>query len=219
MSFTRRPKRIAGPGFNINVRYDDVQRGASRTNIQPHPYLPIARNDEVYDVKEQELLVTNRQSGMYHDGYAHCFSCLNGYELEPNKHPKEILGMVSFIGIALTEYKPSKSLSEQGFVAQVGGVVTIINEGNETIFPGDTLCLAINVNNRHIKTADKGIPREKIRFCVEPVKASDLNDPKYQIIGKAYSHARQGDRFEMGINVPHPRALVEDQEDEEPVDY
>ena len=69
------------------------------------------------------------------------------------------------------QYKPSKAYSEQGFVAQVGGVTTLINEGESTIKPGDTVALGLNLKIGRKTARDKGIPRDKIRFCL--VKAGN----------------------------------------------
>ena len=74
---------------------------------------------------------------------------------------------VQFVGVATTEYKPSKAYSEQGFVAQVGGVTTLINEGEDTIRPGDKVAIGVNLTTGRMLTRDKGIPREKIRFCIK----------------------------------------------------
>lgn len=175
MSFERRPKRIAGPGFHVNVRYDDATVAQMRTNLSSNPKIKTARSDEVYDIKEMELLVTRKDGAMYYDGYTHCFSAVNGYPntagLGETALKNKILNEVRFVGVAVTEYKPTKAYSEQGFVSQIGGVVTLINESKGTIFPGEKVKLGLELGlNRNI-TRDKGIPREKVRFCIE--KATD----------------------------------------------
>ena len=133
MSFNRLPKRIAGPGFHVNVRYDDEVIARHRTSTNSAALVSRATSDEVYDVKEMELLVRKKDSAMYYDGYTHCFSAVNGWEntqgLSGNALKEKILNDVDFVGVAVTEYKPSKAYSEQGFVSQIGGVVTLINEG------------------------------------------------------------------------------------------
>jgi len=216
MNFNRRPKRIAGPGFNINVKFDFKQMAESRTNGQAHKLFPIDRSDECYDIKEQELLVTRKENKMV-DAHSHVFSSLNGYPglavgVDENACRIKILKDVYFIGVALTEYKPDQQgYEQQGSVAQVAGVVTMINESNEIIYPGQTLVMDIQINpfNRRF-TSDKGIPREKRRLVVRPltdVYMTQLgNDPELIrkcIVGKAYSHARPDERFEMGINIGH----------------
>lgn len=178
MSFNRLPKRIAGPGFHVNVRYDDDTIARHRTSTNSAAIVSKANSDEVYDVKEMELLVKKKESAMYYDGYTHCFSAVNGWNDTQGKTTEEvkqqILNEVDFVGVAVTEYQPSKAYSEQGFVSQVGGVVTLINEGNLLISPGQKVQLGLNLDNNRLITTDRGIPREKIRFCIEPV--NDEND-------------------------------------------
>ena len=181
MNFNRRQNRIAGPGFHVNVRFDDQTMVMAHSQAsEPHARVALGRNHkENFDVKEQELLVCMKNSGMYHDGYTHCFSSANGFpdsgKIDKNASYYEvaeaILGEVKFVGVATTEYKPSKAYSEQGFVAQVGGVTTLINEGETTIKPGDTVALGLNLKIGRKTTRDRGIPRDKIRFCL--VKAGN----------------------------------------------
>ena len=175
----RRPNRIAGPGFHINIRYDDshMAQAMAATN-NAHGKVQVGTNQrEVFDVKEQELLVCKKGNTMYHDGYTHAFSVVNGF---PNTSgvsdaalEEEIMKQVQFVGIATTEYKPSKAYSEQGFVAQVGGVTTLLNEGEDTIRPGDKVAIGINLKTGRMLTRDRGIPREKIRFCLKKAAVGD----------------------------------------------
>lgn len=179
MQFNRRQNRIAGPGFHYNVRYDDQTMARAHSQVNEcHPKLKLGTtNKENFDVKEQELLVCQAKSGMYHDGYTHCFSFVNGLpdtKAVPEDQLEEaILQSVRYVGVATTEYKPSRSYSEQGFVAQVGGVSTLINESQETIKPGDTLVLGVNLAINRRVTRDKGIPRDKIRFTVKKAAVGD----------------------------------------------
>ena len=190
MNFNRRQNRIAGPGFHINVRYDDqMMAKAHSTASAPHPSLNLGRNQlENFDVKEQELLVCKRGSSMYHDGYTHCISSANGFDgsgdsklsgMDNEEIAEWVLSQVQFVGIATTEYKPSRAYSEQGFVAQVGGVTTLINEGESVIKPGDKVSLGLNLKIGRKTARDKGIPRDKIRFCLVKAGNSRAN------IGKA----------------------------------
>lgn len=233
MSFNRRPKRIAGPGFHVNVRYDDQTVSQMRSG-KSESKLPRSNSDECYDIKEMELLVTKKVSAMYRDGYTHCFSMLNGYSEEldgvaDENLEKKILDKLKFVGVAVTEYKPSKAYSEQGFVAQVGGVVTLLNEGRDTIKPGDKVRIGVELGYNRKITRDKGIPREKIRFCLkkasdtekmvkkakESVTLTSTEDAKlvefvreYRkqnelVIGKALGLAKPGDRLEVLLQPRH----------------
>lgn len=188
----RRQNRIAGPGFHINLRYDDshMARAMSATS-NAHGKLTMGTNQrEVFDVKEQELLVCKKGSTMYHDGYTHAFSVANGFPNTagvPDKELEEkIMEQVQFVGVATTEYKPSKAYSEQGFVAQVGGVTTLINEGEDTIRPGDKVAIGVNLTTGRMLTRDKGIPREKIRFCLKKAAVGDA------MVNKAILDAKCG---------------------------
>jgi len=152
-------------------------RGAGG-RINNNTLIPASAQPEVYDVKEQEILVSLKNSSMFHDGYTHVFSAVNGYPLRSAGGSaefvkREILNDVQFVGIATTEQKSNDTgFMEQGLVAQVGGVTTILNNGSDTIYPTDKIMLDINLDPRTRRvTLDKGIPREKIRFSV--MKAKD----------------------------------------------
>jgi hypothetical protein len=180
---TVRKNRVAGPGFHINCRFDQFTiaqmrgRGGVKTT---NPYLPASTHSEIYDVKEQEILIAERASGgMFHDGYTHCYSALNGYPVPaevqtPQELKQYIFNRVKFVGIAVTEQKSDDRLIENGLVAQVGGVVTLLNNGTEPIHPCDKIMLDINFSKgRSNITREKGIPREKVRIAVTPAKDED----------------------------------------------
>lgn len=176
--FNRRQKRVAGPGFHVNIKMDQQtiaqlrgRNGFGNTNS----LIPSSNHPEIYDIKEQELLVAKRAAGsMYHDGYTHCFTAVNGYDVNPNWTDRRqiadyILGDVKFVGIATTEQKADDSLIDQGCVATVAGVQTILNNGTLPIHPTDKVMLDINLSPQRASiTRDKGIPRQKIRFSVRP---------------------------------------------------
>lgn len=188
MQFNRRQNRIAGPGFHLNVRYDDQTMATAMNggnNVAPVLSAGLT-TVENFDIKEQELLVCKAQSNMYHDGYTHVFSFCNGLEntavtagaagaagTTDAEIEENILSQVRYIGVATTEYKPSKAYSEQGSVCQVGGVSTLINESSDVIKPGDILQLGVNLKANRRTTREKGIPREKIRFTVKKAAVGD----------------------------------------------
>jgi len=236
MSFNRNLKRVAGPSFVVKVRYDDHQMMRCKNNTQVNSFLSKGRRlDEVYDIKEQEFLVAlNKEKGAhYMDGYTHCFSSANNFPLDKmrqetniEKIKEAILKDVRFVGVASTEYVPSAAYQEQGFVAQVGGVVTVTNESFDTIYPGDKVMLDVALrpagsSQRSVPAgfAQKGIPAEKIRFTIKRAKTSaalaqdayDKSDQtplgivqKYQelqerVVGKSFTYARHGDRLEINL--------------------
>lgn len=179
MSFGNIKKnKVAGPQFVSNVRFDDYHIAECRGQVgsagTSSTDIPAAREEEVYDVKEGELLVCKRNGSMYTDGYAHAFSVVNGYPntagMKGDELKEKILQDVAFLGIAETEYKHSAlgSWSEQGFVAVTGGVKTILNESTHDIYPGMKLMLDIDLTHGRKATREKGIPRSKVRFTVKP---------------------------------------------------
>ena len=108
-NFNRRNKRVAGPGFHVNVKIDQfaisAMRGRHGGISRQSAYLPSSGDAEIYDIKEQELLVSKRKSAMYHDGFSHVFSAINGYHVPDSKMDKQavkdyILKEVAFMGIA-----------------------------------------------------------------------------------------------------------------------
>lgn len=175
--YQRRAKRVAGPGFHVNVKMDQFQiatmRGKNGITGQS-PLIPSSSQPEIYDIKEQEILVAKKTSGsMYHDGYTHVFSVVNGYdvgnETDTNRIRERILNEVRFVGIATTEQKADDRLIDQGCVATVGGVVTVLNNGNEPIHPTQKVMIDINLHPARASiTREKGIPRQKVRFSFRP---------------------------------------------------
>ena len=201
--YQRRAKRVAGPGFHVNVKMDQFQiatmRGRSATNngmSGTSELIPSSNQPEMYDIKEQEILVSKRTSGaMYHDGYTHVFSVVNGFDISPltfgapaSAVRDKILEQVRFVGIATTEQKADDRLIDQGCVATVGGVVTVLNGGTKPIHPTDKIMLDINLSpGRASTTREKGIPRQKVRFTFRPA------DDDERLIGRALNMCDQFD--------------------------
>ena len=189
-NFNRRPKRVAGPGFYINCRYDDFTTAKMRGKMgvsNGNSFLPPARSAECYDVKEQELLVTMKDNSSYHDGYVHVLSCINGLDAKggtADQVKEDVLNRVQFIGLAQTEFhSDNKAYMEQGLVATVGGVETILNDGEDDINAGDLVAIDLNLNpGRFSTTRSRGIPREKIRFTVK--RADDDLETIKKCLGK-----------------------------------
>ena len=187
--YQRRAKRVAGPGFHVNVKMDQFQIATMRGrngDVRQSSLIPSSSQPEIYDIKEQEILVAKKTSGsMYHDGYTHVFSVVNGYDVGPNAFDAQtikdkILNEVRFVGIATTEQKADDKLIDQGCVATVGGVVTVLNNGTEPIHPTQKVKLDINLSPARASiTREKGIPRQKVRFSFAPA------DDDLTLIGKA----------------------------------
>jgi hypothetical protein len=196
------------------------------------------RLNEIYDVKEQEFLVGYKaeKGARYMDGYTHCFSSANNFSIKkPDDKAKlsemsiaevkeAILKDVVFVGVASTEFIPTTAYQEQGFVAQVGGITTVMNESHDTIYPGDKVMLDVSLRTSGVRSkaiSQKGIPQEKIRFTIkraatsaELVRQAEVNAgggggaaaivKEYQnlqerVVGKSFSYARHGDRLEINL--------------------
>ena len=211
-SYSRKFKKLAGPSFNINVRFDDAHIRLSRsggllTSEQNRGFDKV-HSSELFDVKEGELLLAKKQSHT-RDGYARCFSSLNGFQGGGNldELKEKVYNDCVFIGVALTDFKSDQAgYMDQGFVAQVAGIVTVPHEGQETLHPGDLVGWAVSeVPYNRVR---KGIPPNKERLVL--VKApkqletemdeEDLlknSQARNRIIGKAMSYARTGDTVDL----------------------
>ena len=198
-------RRLAGPSFSLNVRYDQAFMTKRRTRssadicVGKNVKTDFTSEYEVFDVAEGEILVSKFQPGRLSDGYARCFSTVNGWQKDyaklrkvPDKDRKDpevckvnreqLLKDVQFIGVAVTPHKSEKIQKfDQGFVACVSGVVTVVNESGETLHPG--MPLAIGVCQSYPR--QHGIHNKKIRFCFRKAEKGD------DIVGKAlsYSHS------------------------------
>lgn len=189
-SYNAQPSKrngVAGPGFFINIRPDQHHIGCSQGGLggagKVSKWLPGARSSEVYDIVEGEVLVTKKESSLYHDSYSHCISSCNGWVGSKQQGPTDdmdavrdwILNEVDFIGIAHTGYTNGKigSWAEQGSVARVAGVVTVTNESNEDIHPGQSLQLDVAFTPGNRKAAGRrGVPKEKVVFSLSPIKGN-----------------------------------------------
>jgi hypothetical protein len=77
------------------------------------------------------------------------------------------------MGVAQTEHKFEKNLKiDQGLVACVGGVVTVLNESEDTIHPGDHLVLGLP----HGGAMQSGIPKQKMRFVFQRAPPTQTTD-------------------------------------------
>jgi len=182
--------------------------------------------DEAFHVKEGELLMKFKpgQGVTYRDHQMHAFSFANG--LKPAKTDRDgepaaslnasndnpgaavrrtILDRLEYAGVAVTEFKPEADVYEQGFVATLGGLNTLFNNGDNTINAGSLLCVDLPKTSRGRKSRalQTGVPNEKLQFVVTTLKA--MRDAygamahKY-IIGTALSYARPGQPVDIVLH-------------------
>ena len=223
MSGTRNFKRLGAPGHYINVRFDDAhvrlcRNGRGGPAIKNRGF-DKTHSSELFDVKEGELLLGKKLSHT-RDGYAHCFSSLNGYPGDPANPSvddlrKKIFNDCVFIGVANTPFSSEDPSMEQGFTAQVGGVVTLKHMGHEVLHPGDLV--RIDISSKPLKHTRKGIPPlkellvlrkasnnhtlESLGLGAAGAGADDLvkamAKESGRVIGKAMSLARSGDSVDI----------------------
>ena len=123
---------------------------------------------------------------------------------------RSILNKMEFAGVAVTGFKPEVDVFEQGFVATVGGLNTIFNNGKDTIHAGQILVVDIpqvaGRDQRKNRALQGGIPNDKLQFVVRPFDNA-LTDyggnekfvARY-IIGTALSYARAGDPVDIVLH-------------------
>jgi len=103
-----------------------------------------------------------------------------------------VLEDVEFLGIAATEHKAEKIVRfDQGFVACVSGVRTVINESGETLHPGDDLTFDLPVQLPN----EEGIHANKLRFCFR--KHRGIKDIYFPVVGRVLSYSRNNSRLDI----------------------
>lgn len=214
----RRIKPFARPtSFDINVAYDIRHYQQIKYGNVVDPYFPAVGTDEAFKVCEGEVLMQQKKPSVrrYGDHQMHVFSFANGLkdgrnnvlnasaQQSPAKY--SILAGLRYAGVAVTEFTPEKDVFEQGFVMTMGGLNTLFNNGNSTIYPGDLICADIpnpadagRKKNRGLQT---GVPHDKLQFIVTPYRIlSDATKPggvgpklaSEFIMGTALSYSRPG---------------------------
>ena len=233
----RRIKPYARPtSFDYNVRYDIRQYHDVKYNRVKKPFFMGASNDEVFRVMEGELLVKSTSpNARYNDKELHVFSFANGLSAPANSATgapertfngptqnsigqqrdlrRSILNTIQYMGVAVTEFSPARDVYEQGFVATIAGLNTLYNNGADTIFPGQTVCLDLPIiragetssSSTHYKRATQmGVPRDKLQFILRPHSEmlkdygeGTLNLVNRFIVGTAISYSRPGDTVDI----------------------
>lgn len=161
-----KPIKMSEDGANVSK-----QREIRRLNEN----LKFTSNDEVFDVRAGEVLVSSHtESGFSPHGRGFVFSSLNGYtSVVGESDPREALykSDIKFAGLCQSDFVSSnQALQEQGLAVQCSGVKTILNESGQTIHFGQKLILDVPDPNIGMpKKQRKGIPNEKVRFILRPI--------------------------------------------------
>ena len=198
-------RRLAGPSFSLNVRYDQAWMTKRKEQARQDLKLGETKVDfvserEVFDVKEGEILVSKQSPGRISDGYARVFSSINGWQGMPAAirqangpdadaaKKRWIKDKVQFIGIAVTGHEAKKIAKfDQGFVACISGIVTVMNESQDTLHPGTPL--TYDVCSKY--PIQHGIHARKVRFHFRKAL------PEEEVIGKALSYSKKGSTVDI----------------------
>ena len=93
-----------------------------------------------------------------------------------------------FIGVAVTGHKTEKIAKfDQGFVACISGIITVMNEGPDTLHPG--ALLTWEVCDKY--PIQHGIHARKVRFRFAKAKEGD------EIVGKVLSYSKKGSTVDI----------------------
>lgn len=136
--------------------------------------LKYTANDEVFDVRAGEPLVSSRaESGFSPHGRGFVFSSVNGYTTPTGAtDPNEALYLsdCKFAGLCQSDFTSANAaLQEQGLAVQCSGIKTILNDSSDTIHMGDKLMLHIPEKPGGSR---RGVPLEKVRFSLKRVPAN-----------------------------------------------
>ena len=194
-------RRLAGPSFSLNVRYDQAWMTKRREQARQELKIGECKCDfvseyEVFDVAEGEILVSKQAPGRISDGYARVFSTANGWQGLPlavrqgsdEEKKKEIKKRCKFIGVAVTGHKAEKiSKFDQGFVACISGIITVMNESPDTLHPG--ALLTWEVSDKY--PIQHGIHARKVRFRFKKAGPDD------EVVGKVLSYSKKGSTVDI----------------------
>ena len=199
-------RRLAGPSFSYNVRFDQQsmtkrREGATVPLTLQNADCTFVSEYEVFDVKEGEILVAKKQPGRVADGFCRCFSSINGWDdrnigagLTLAQKKKMITEKLKFVGVAVTEHKAKRiAKMDQGFVAAASAITTVINNSKETFHPGMLLTWDVC----HDFPVQHGIHAKKIQFMFR--KANDGED----IVGRVLSYSKPKSTVDILLHPVH----------------
>lgn len=212
-------RRLAGPSFSFNVRFDQQsmtkrREGATVPLTLKNADCTFVSEYEVFDVKEGEILVAKKQPGRVADGFCRCFSSINGWDdrnLMTNlaalpgyanmsedeklaEQKKLITGKLKFVGLAVTEHKAKRiAKMDQGFVAVASAITTVVNNSKETFHPGMLLTWDVC----HDYPVQHGVHSKKIQFMFREAKGKD------EVVGKALSYSKPKSTVDLLLHPVH----------------
>lgn len=214
----RRIKPFARPtSFDFNVRYDIQHYQSVKYNRTKNPAFPPTQADSAMAVMEGEILVKKAANAQYTNSQLHVFSFANGLSgvgggrIETGDggakelQSAAVLRGVKYMGVAVTGFNPGSDQYQQGFVATIAGLNTLFNNGQDTLHPGDTLCIDLPPaasSGKQNRALQGGIPGDKIQFVLTTkdkfdVKYAGVLSASSYIVGTCISYARPGDSVDV----------------------
>lgn len=192
----KRHKPIARvTSYDYNVRYDLRRKMETKNDRGGASGLFAAPiHEESYDVMEGETLVSIDKSQAYRDGAIHCFSFANGLgkdvpsalkrQLDKAQSKERdsaralaryiIMDKLQLVGVAVTNFDAKNNSAQdmqQGFVANLSGLNTIVNTGDSQIRAGDFIYVDLPTSWKFDDDPfakfkkQEGIPLDKLLFA------------------------------------------------------
>lgn len=166
----KRMKRVLSNGFYLNVKFDQNSASDHKRGENLKQKYSKVQDWELFDIKEGENLYKRQNKKNKRSNHSHVLSSLNG-ALAEDVDEKNIYDSHLFEGIAQTEHNADQYLqTDQGLVSCVHSVITVMNDYNGTISPGQILYLTVPNN----KKPHRGIHKDKLRFCLAPVSSKEF---------------------------------------------
>lgn len=191
----RRIKPIARPtAFDYNVVLDVA-------HVQNMQNTRSVSDPTKFRVNEGEVLVRKKKNNIYNDKRLHCFSALNGMETKERED-------LEYVGVSVTGHDTtthhsagritSNDAALQGFVATVGGLFTLVNNGKHNILAGEEVFACIPDKNNGYSNRTTGNPHGKELVIVAgPSGKGKGTFVSSSRIGKALSGAKPGETFDV----------------------
>ena len=174
-------------------------------------------HEESYDVMEGETLVSINKSQAYRDGQIHCFSFANGLgrnipsELKrlldgPDSEERKmarslaryiIMDELQLVGVAVTNFDAKNNSAQdmqQGFVANMSGLNTIVNTGDSQIRSGDYIYVDLPTawkfdDDPFAKfKKQEGIPLDKLLFATRVYDPSSAANEAADVIAQVQAN-------------------------------
>ena len=172
-------KALAAQKMVVNCRFDQQNYRLQQSN----PNNPMARHDEMYDIKEHELLLCKKKQRST-DGVTRVQSAWDGPIEQGNDDSWD--NEWHFFGVSDNEHRADlKYRMDQGLAVVVGGVAKAYNESGKAIHAGTYLTYT-----QSTKSQVRGIPSNKKRFTFVKYNPENEHHRKRGVVAKALNNSR-----------------------------